>query len=90
VCFKLTDQLRYLAIWNPYQFRSIACVQVMDTYEVRPRKDHRGVDVISDAHVIFEEWSKSEAPAASKMTRSDLRMNPHLHPSCNGDCLFLM
>jgi hypothetical protein len=52
---------------------------------LHPRQDKRGVDLISDAlpfgrlwygepdaHVIFEEWSKNEAPAASKMTRTTL------------------
>jgi hypothetical protein len=31
-------------------------VQVMHTYEVRPRKDHRGVDLISDALPFGRLW----------------------------------
>jgi len=31
-------------------------VQVMHAYEVRPRKDHRGVDLISDALPLGRLW----------------------------------
>jgi len=33
-----------------------AAVHSMRTYEVRPRKDHRGVDLISDVLPFGRQW----------------------------------
>jgi len=33
-----------------------AAVHSMHTYEVRPRKDHRGVDLISDVLPFGRQW----------------------------------
>ena len=37
----------------------------MDTYEVRPRKDHRGVDLISDALPFGGLWYAGPNAAAN-------------------------
>ena len=46
---------------SKYEFPT---VQVMHVYEVRPRKDHRGVDLISDALPFGRLWY-AEPNAAS-------------------------
>ena len=38
-------------------------MQVMHTYEVRPRKDHRGVDLISDALAFGRLWYEDASAA---------------------------
>ena len=38
-------------------------VQVMHAYEVRPRKDHRGVDLISDALPFGRLWYEDASAA---------------------------
>ena len=42
---------------SSYAFRGIPDpLMIIDLYEVRPRKDHRGVDLISDALLFGRLW----------------------------------
>jgi hypothetical protein len=40
----------------------------MHTYEVRPRKDHRGVDLISDALPFGRLWNRARIVFDCRMT----------------------
>jgi hypothetical protein len=49
---------------------STLSTQKMHTYEVRPRKDHRGVNLISDALPFGRLWASQTQPAMQSVTRS--------------------
>jgi hypothetical protein len=40
----------------------------VDVYEVQPRKDHRGVDLISDAIRALKNWLRLDRNRRSKIT----------------------
>jgi hypothetical protein len=49
----------------------------MHTYEVRPRKDHRGVDLIPDAVPVGRLWYGGTAAITNAIDYAKFRSRPH-------------
>jgi len=52
-------------------------VQVMHTYEVRPRRDHRGVDLISDALPFGRLWYGAPNAVSDAVDHAKLCSHSH-------------
>ena len=52
-------------------------LQLMHVYEVRPRKDHRGVDLISDALPFGRLWYDGPNAAANAISYAKHRSRSH-------------
>jgi hypothetical protein len=48
-----------------------------DVYEVRPRKDHRGVDLISDALPFGRQWYGEPNAASNAVDYAKFRSRSH-------------
>ena len=57
--------------------------RLLHTYEVRPRKDHRGVDLISDALPFGRLWYSGPNAASNAIDHAKLYSRPALQMAVN-------
>jgi len=65
----------FVRYWSPDQ--ALSTVRVMHSYEVRPRKDRRGVDLISDALPFGRLWYGEPNAVSNAIGYAKFRSRSH-------------